>query len=479
MIRKSLKAMITSICVMAMFSSGIICNADELNSAIAVANKKSLPSVTTSTTTSVTTSVTTSETMTTTYTETTIPEVTTPVETTTCTSLETTSQVTTQNTTDTSIQESLITPTVMELPTSNLQPITMLVSDDLLLKLPYNERIVFLQSKIEDYLYNNSANPNETLEKVQTYLKSICINAELNSKEVLFLIKHAKDITDIQNESIQQKENFYNTLNDIISSANYKNYKSIESYCKNYIKSTFNSGCLSSKETINLMQSIHDAIIDSFDSWDWDLLNFEDYEFISKQSVVTKLNTSYPDMKGWIFIENNPIDYPLMQPFNEDNEYYLQHNWDGSESSRGTIELDYRCSLTEKSDKEDVTQNVLIYGHNLSDNTMFSSLTNYKNKSYWQEHQYIEISTENNQRLYQIYAVCSIYGRTDGTKFRYWGDKYLSMNEETFNEHLKLTKENMYYDTGIVPTFGQDILTLQTCDTVDGWRVVLFAKRVK
>ena len=53
------------------------------------------------------------------------------------------------------------------------------------------------------------------------------------------------------------------------------------------------------------------------------------------------------------------------------------------------------------------------------------------------------------------------------------------MNEETFNEHLKLTKENMYYDTGIVPTFGQDILTLQTCDTVDGWRVVLFAKRVK
>lgn len=178
--------MITSICVMAMFSSGIICNADELNSAIAVANKKSLPSVTTSTTTSVTTSVTTSETMTTTYTETTIPEVTTPVETTTCTSLETTSQVTTQNTTDTSIQESLITPTVMELPTSNLQPITMLVSDDLLLKLPYNERIVFLQSKIEDYLYNNSANPNETLEKVQTYLKSICINAELNSKEVLF-----------------------------------------------------------------------------------------------------------------------------------------------------------------------------------------------------------------------------------------------------------------------------------------------------
>ena len=146
-----------------------------------------------------------------------------------------------------------------------------------------------------------------------------------------------------------------------------------------------------------------------------------------------------------------------MQPFNEDNEYYLQHNWDGSESSRGTIELDYRCSLTEKSDKEDVTQNVLIYGHNLSDNTMFSSLTNYKNKSYWQEHQYIEISTENHQRLYQIYAVCSIYGRTDGTKFRYWGDKYLTMNEETFNEHLKLTKENMYYDTGIVPTFGQDI----------------------
>ncbi len=478
MIRKSLKAIIASICVITMFSSGMICNADEVNNVMAIANKKSLPSVTTTTpvTTSVTTSMTTSETVATTPIETTIPEVTTSVETTTSTSLETTSQVTTQ---DTTIQESLITPAVMELPVSNLQPITMFVSDDLLLKLPYEERIVFLQSKIEDYLYSNSVSPDEALEKVQTYLKSICINAELNSKEVLFLLKHAKDITDIQNESIKQKENFYNTLNDIISSANYKNYKGVESYCKNYIKSAFNSGYLSSKETISLTQSIHDTIVKSFDSWDLDLLNFEDYEFISKQSLVTKWNSSYPDMKGWIFIENNPIDYPLMQPFNEDNEYYLQHNWDGSESSRGTIELDYRCSLTEKSDKEDVTQNVLIYGHNLSDNTMFSSLTNYKNKSYWQEHQYIEISTENHQRLYQIYAVCSIYGRTDGTKFRYWGDKYLTMNEETFNEHLKLTKENMYYDTGIVPTFGQDILTLQTCDTVDGWRVVLFAKRVK
>ena len=150
-----------------MFSSGMICNADEVNNVMAVANKKGLPSVTTSTTTSVTTSMTTSETVATTPIETTIPEVTTSVETTTSTSLETTSQVTTQ---DTTIQESLITPAVMELPASNLQPITMFVSDDLLLKLPYEERIVFLQSKIEDYMYSNSVSPDEALEKVQIHM---------------------------------------------------------------------------------------------------------------------------------------------------------------------------------------------------------------------------------------------------------------------------------------------------------------------
>jgi hypothetical protein len=53
------------------------------------------------------------------------------------------------------------------------------------------------------------------------------------------------------------------------------------------------------------------------------------------------------------------------------------------------------------------------------------------------------------------------------------------MNEEVFNEHIALTKQTMLYDTQCFPQFGDDIITLQTCDGNDGWRIVLFAKRVK
>jgi sortase B len=168
-----------------------------------------------------------------------------------------------------------------------------------------------------------------------------------------------------------------------------------------------------------------------------------------------------------------------MQPPVEDNEYYLQHSWDGSVSSHGTIELDYRCSLIDDDDSPEETKNVLIYGHNLSNGKMFSNLEYYKSKSYWESNPLIEISTEDGQRLYEIYAVCSIYGLIDGTQFKYWDDKYINMDEDTFNEHLNLTKQTMIYDTGIEPEFGQDILTLQTCDGSNGWRIVIFAKRVK
>jgi hypothetical protein len=49
------------------------------------------------------------------------------------------------------------------------------------------------------------------------------------------------------------------------------------------------------------------------------------------------------DVVGWIVIADTPINYPVLQ--GDDNEYYLHHSIDGSESKTGSIFLDYRCSI--------------------------------------------------------------------------------------------------------------------------------------
>ena len=110
---------------------------------------------------------------------------------------------------------------------------------------------------------------------------------------------------------------------------------------------------------------------------------------------------------------------------------------------------------------------------------MFSQLAYYKDINYYSQHPLIEISTDTDQRLYKIYACCSISGLAADTNFMYWNEKYINMDEDTFNEHIALTKQTMLYDTNDFPEYGQDILTLQTCDGNDGMRVVIFAKRVK
>ena len=77
----------------------------------------------------------------------------------------------------------------------------------------------------------------------------------------------------------------------------------------------------------------------------------------------------YPDLVGYIEIENLGILYPIVQA--EDNDYYLNHLIDGTKNNRGEIFLDFR------NNGENITDNqqIMLYGHNLADGTKFHGLT--------------------------------------------------------------------------------------------------------
>lgn len=78
-----------------------------------------------------------------------------------------------------------------------------------------------------------------------------------------------------------------------------------------------------------------------------------------------KLHEINKDIKGWIKIEKLNINYPILQ--STDNTYYLKRDFTGTENMSGSIFMDYRNQGFEE-------KNVVIYGHNMKNNTMFGNL---------------------------------------------------------------------------------------------------------
>ena len=157
---------------------------------------------------------------------------------------------------------------------------------------------------------------------------------------------------------------------------------------------------------------------------------------------VAELHLSNPDIKGWIKIDNTIIDYPVVQ--GEDDDYYLTHDYKKEKNKYGSIFLKSGC------DFNDINSNLIIYGHNMKDDNMFNSLLKYENKAFYDEK----------------------------NVFRYYD--YLNFNDENkYNEYINNVKKEQLYDTGITANYGEQLLTLITCEySQENGRVVVVAKRI-
>ena len=111
-----------------------------------------------------------------------------------------------------------------------------------------------------------------------------------------------------------------------------------------------------------------------------------------------ELHQTNPDIYAWIYVPGTSVDYPVLQ-HPSSNEYYLNHNLDGSYGFPGVI-------YTENYNSKDFTDpNTVLYGHNMDNTTMFSTLHNFRNPDMVSEPHYIYIYTEDGRTLvYEIYA---------------------------------------------------------------------------
>lgn len=160
-----------------------------------------------------------------------------------------------------------------------------------------------------------------------------------------------------------------------------------------------------------------------------------------------KLKEQNNDIIAWLYCEETPINYPVVQA--KDNDYYLRRLLDGTYNQAGTIFVDYKNN----SNFEDY--NTIIYGHNMKNDTMFGTLANYQKQEYFDKHKEIYLFTENTNFKIQLFAGYTTSSESDIYKF----PKTLTTNEKL----IKTAIAKSTFKSDIEPSKEDRIITLSTC----------------
>ena len=191
------------------------------------------------------------------------------------------------------------------------------------------------------------------------------------------------------------------------------------------------------------------------------------YENTYNLENIAKINS---DIIGWIKIDGTNIDYPIMQ----NGDYYLHKDIYKNYSSHGTPYLAPFCNL-KKSD------NLIIYGHHMKDNTMFSQLEKYKSYNFYLNHKYIKFFTIEDGRTientYEVMIAFKTIAYSD-EGFRYYSYTDFQ-NYEDYEEFVENCRNLEFYYTGVVGTHQDKYITLSTCEySQKNGRMVVVAKKV-
>lgn len=203
------------------------------------------------------------------------------------------------------------------------------------------------------------------------------------------------------------------------------------------------------------------------------IIHYTEEEEIEME-VLEEYQTLYHKNKrliGWLKIDDTVIDYPVMQTTN--NEYYLDHNFNQEYDKNGSLFLDKDCDVVRRN------TNLIIYGHHMKSGKMFGNLNSYSSKEYAQKHSIIQFDTIYEKGTYEVmYVFRSRIYNEDEVVFKYY--QFLDAASETeFNSYMQEMAALSLYDTGVTASYGDELLTLSTCDSseADG-RFVVVAKKV-
>ena len=178
-----------------------------------------------------------------------------------------------------------------------------------------------------------------------------------------------------------------------------------------------------------------------------------------------KLKEKNSDIVAWLKVKGTNIETTVVKSTN--NDYYLTHNFNKEYNSAGWIFADYKNKV------DGTDKNLVIYGHNMRDDSMFGSLKWVINEDWYnnEDNKYITLITENETQVYEVFSVYQIEKE----------DYYIQTNfntEKEFNTVAQTIKKRSKKDFNVDVNENDNILTLSTCANNNKYRVVLHAKKI-
>ncbi len=205
----------------------------------------------------------------------------------------------------------------------------------------------------------------------------------------------------------------------------------------------------------------------------------EEEEIEHNIDIMTYYKEISEDVVGFIELEGCDIYQPVVQ--GDDNEYYLKHTYYGESNKGGAIFADYRCRIEE----DYMSPNIVLYGHNQEDGTMFGNLKNYKQDlDFYAENPTVTFRTEYGAETYLIYGffVTNALEKQDsnGEVFHYHDYIEVMNDEYTFNWYLGEVRERNQIVSPVDVEFGDQLLCLSTCSNeFSNSRFVVFARKLR
>lgn len=192
----------------------------------------------------------------------------------------------------------------------------------------------------------------------------------------------------------------------------------------------------------------------------------QELTILEEYSAVYEQNN---DFVGWVLIEGTKINYPVMQSV-EEPDFYLKHNFEKQYSEYGVPYIQADCDLL-------TSDNLVIYGHHMNDDSMFSELCKYTSVDFYNEHKIVHFDTKYSHGTYEIVAVFKTTANDGGFPYHHFVD---AENEQAFNDFIAACKERSFYEIETTAQYGDRLITLSTCEyTQSNGRMVVMAKQIE
>ncbi len=178
------------------------------------------------------------------------------------------------------------------------------------------------------------------------------------------------------------------------------------------------------------------------------------------------LKTINSDVKAWLIQDNTVINYPVVQAKN--NDYYLTHLFNRNINKDGAIFLDSGSS--ENFDDA----NIYIYGHHTKTDSMFSTLSNYKDQAYYDAHPQMILLTPYADYSIDLFSA-AVFSADDETSWRV--KQFLRKSE--FDAYIQKLEDSSVFKANpdAIPEWGDQLMVLVTCtNTHHGERYVVYGR---